>query len=205
MVVINSVVLLEALLTPFLEARYKGQGLSKTAITKKFKTGYRTMPEGIAELCKSLAREDANGAIEEGAAYNQMIQTATESIESLFRAGEKHYPMGISEICEKLVPEVTGQAFKGTDVYKNLATNAIAIRNQLVHGERIDVSEEEAQLCAWSVIKAVGVINALALIKEAREAMPHGELIMPLPAHPYPYITKAEEAGKLTYQRKLWS
>jgi hypothetical protein len=191
-------VLFEAWLTPFLTEKYRTRGMTRKAIEKKFKTGYREVPEGISDVCSRLVLDLCKGHVEQDEVLAARIQQATAEIEAIFKTGETHFPMGISEICEKLLPEIIGREFVGTDVQVELAKKAIALRNKLVHGGRMEVSEEEARACAWSVIDAVGVINSLAFIHEANALFPQGKLIVEAPPHPFPDITSTEEKGILS-------
>jgi hypothetical protein len=70
---IDSAILFEAWLVPFLKSLYAKKGLSKTTIKNKFKTGDLNFPMGISEICQKLV-EDASGyAFQNSSFYEDLI------------------------------------------------------------------------------------------------------------------------------------
>ena len=74
--IIDSIVLLEAWLTPYLKEAYRQKGLSNSVIKEKFKTGEKHYPMGISEICQTLI-EDATGYAFQGVPqHEELVQRA---------------------------------------------------------------------------------------------------------------------------------
>ncbi len=88
-------------------------------------------------------------------------KATNEEIESVFK-DKKGRPRTITDIAQNQIRKVTGYDFRTAPEYGPWATKVRDLRNDLVHGARFDVSEDEAR-GAYDAIN-----NAMLVIGNAR-------------------------------------
>ena len=81
-------------------------------------------------------------------------------VEDKFHKNDKYKtPLFAFAIAKNLVKDATGYDFESTTEFTSWATNTKDLRNEIVHGKKFSVTQEEANLSYESVLKAIESIN----------------------------------------------